>query len=274
MSSALVKLIGFPATLIHGDPLVLDRWLWLRKRLRRLPPGSRIIDVGCGSGGFTIGASLYGHHALGLSWDERDQGLARERARICGAKTAEFQILDVRKMETRPDLHGQFDAAICCECIEHILDDQKLVSGIARTLKPGGLLWLTTPNYDYIPITPEDDGPFPPVETGWHVRRGYREARLRELAENADLRFEGCGFISGPISQKLKWLMLRIGRIRHELGWAAILPFRAIPPVFDPWLTELWNWPGYSITMDARKPPMSEPAAGGSSPHRATGPCP
>lgn len=31
--SILVKLLGFPATLIHGDPLVLDRWLWLRRYL-------------------------------------------------------------------------------------------------------------------------------------------------------------------------------------------------------------------------------------------------
>ncbi len=33
--NVLVKLIGFPATLIHGDTMVLDRWLWLKGRLYR-----------------------------------------------------------------------------------------------------------------------------------------------------------------------------------------------------------------------------------------------
>ena len=27
----LIQIFGFHATLIHGDPLVLDRWLWLKK---------------------------------------------------------------------------------------------------------------------------------------------------------------------------------------------------------------------------------------------------
>lgn len=27
--SLLVRIIGFPITLLHGDTLVLDRWLWL-----------------------------------------------------------------------------------------------------------------------------------------------------------------------------------------------------------------------------------------------------
>ena len=31
----LVKLLGFPATLIQGNPPTLDRWLWLKKRLQK-----------------------------------------------------------------------------------------------------------------------------------------------------------------------------------------------------------------------------------------------
>ncbi len=34
MNNILVKLIGYPATLIHGDPAVFDRWMWLRQNLK------------------------------------------------------------------------------------------------------------------------------------------------------------------------------------------------------------------------------------------------
>src|SRR5258708_30322195 len=85
--SALVKLFGFPATLVHGDPLVLDRWFWLKARLPKTRNDEHLLDVGCGTGAFSIGAALRGYRALGLSWDERNQSLAKERATYCNTSS-------------------------------------------------------------------------------------------------------------------------------------------------------------------------------------------
>ena len=155
--SFLVKLLGFPATLIHGDTLVVDRWLWLRKRLPETKNGEKLIDIGCGTGAFSIGAALRGYEALGLSWDKRNQRVARERAKICKANTAKFEVFDVLYLDRRDDLIGQFDVAICLENIEHILNDRKLISDIAACLKPGGRLLLTTPYLLNRPITSGDN---------------------------------------------------------------------------------------------------------------------
>ena len=142
-NSLLVRIFGFPATLIHGDSLVLDRWMWLRAHLGKVVPGSRkLLDVGCGSGAFTIGASRLGYQALGLSWDKENQGLAESRAALCNASRAEFEIQDVRHLDGRPDLMNSFDVVLCCENIEHILDDRKLVADIANCLKPGASSFL------------------------------------------------------------------------------------------------------------------------------------
>src|SRR5262249_21536584 len=102
--SALVRLVGFPATLIHGDPLVLDRWLWLKALLPKTRNGERLLDVGCGTGAFSIGAALRGYRALGLSWDERNQLAAKERAALCRASSAQFEVLDIQKLDRRADL--------------------------------------------------------------------------------------------------------------------------------------------------------------------------
>ncbi|MGA2653305.1 MAG: class I SAM-dependent methyltransferase [Terracidiphilus sp.] len=255
MSSLLVRILGFPATVIHGDTLILDRWLWVKKRLPAIPSGSKkLLDIGCGSGAFTIGTALRGYRSLGLSWDKRNQDVAAQRAALCGASSAEFEICDVRKLDERSDLQGSFDIAICLENIEHIMNDQKLMVDIANCLKPGGVLLLTTPNYNYIAITPEDNGPFSVIEDGGHVRRGYTAEDLRELCGNAGLEVLETGFCSGFASQKITWL-LRVGcRINILLGWLIVLPFRLIPPFVDPLISRFTKWPGFCITLVARKP--------------------
>ncbi len=253
MKSALVKLIGFPATLIHGDTLVLDRWQWLSRRLPRTA-GSKLIDVGCGTGAFTIGAARKGYDALGLSWDERNQNEAALRAQVCNAPTAHFEILDVRKLDQRPDLYDRFDVAISLECIEHILDDQKLMTEMAKTLKPGGRLLLTTPYLHYKSITKSDDGPFQTEELGWHVRRGYDEARLRELATNAGLVVDSFTYCSGFTSQKVTFFYRHLVNVNLYLGWALTLPFRILPPLLDPMLSKVSSWPAYSICLEAHRP--------------------
>src|SRR5579863_838903 len=83
--SILVRLFGIRATMLHWDTTVLDRWLWVSERLPRSTGNPTLCDVGCGTGAFTIGAAQRGYTAVGLSWDERNQRVARERAALCGA---------------------------------------------------------------------------------------------------------------------------------------------------------------------------------------------
>ena len=90
--SLLVKMFGFPATLIHGDTAVLDRWLWLRKHLPETCNGEKLVDIGCGTGAFSIGAALRGYEVLGLSWSARNQEVAGYRARLCNARSAAFDV--------------------------------------------------------------------------------------------------------------------------------------------------------------------------------------
>jgi 2-polyprenyl-3-methyl-5-hydroxy-6-metoxy-1,4-benzoquinol methylase len=252
--SGLVRLVGFPATLVHGDPLVLDRWFWLKARLPKTRNDERLLDVGCGTGAFSIGATRRGYRALGLSWDERNQSAAKERAVYCGASSAQFEVLDVRDLDRRPDLVGCFDVVVCLETIEHVLEDLKLMRTMAGCMKPGGRLLLTTPYLLYVAISPGDNGPFSTVEDGWHVRRGYSRAMLEELCERSGLRVERITYCSGYLSQKVAAIMRGLSAVNSMLAWALILPLRALPPIVDPIITRLLGWPHYSICLEAYKP--------------------
>lgn len=249
----LTKILGPLAGLIQGDPLVRDRWLWLKPRLPRTANGEKLLDVGCGSGAFTICAALRGYDALGLTWDEQDTATAVERARLSRAGGARFRICDVRQLDQQPDLKDSFEFAVCCENIEHILDDRRLVLAIHACLKPGGRLLLTTPNYHYRPITRGDMGPFQTTEQGWHVRRGYSEGQLRDLFHGTGFLIEKITYCGGYTSQKLTGFMRLFRGRAYVIGWALTLPFRPFVPVVDRLLHAVWPSPPYSICVEAYK---------------------
>jgi len=252
--SLLVETIGWPMPLLHGDTGTLDRWLWLDKHLPQSDGSLRLLDLGCGSGAFTIGAARKGYRALGLSFDTRNQGVAEERARQCGATLTTFDQHDLRNLHTRTDLVDQFDVVVMCEVIEHVLNDEKLLRDAARCVKPGGRLLLTTPNFDAKAIDPSHDGPFPTVEDGGHVRKGYRENDLERLARAAGLSPNEFSYCTGLISQNLCKVFFRLARIHPVIAWSAVNPLRVLPPLLDDTIARATRWPGYSICMEAGRP--------------------
>lgn len=249
-SNLLVKFLGFPATLIQGDTLVLDRWNWLRSILPVGNGDKTILDIGCGTGAFSIGLSLRGYKCLGLTWDAQDTNRARSRAKDCKAHNCSFEIQDARQLDQRTDLFNRFDYVVCTENIEHILNDDKLVRDMGHCLKPGGKLLLTTPNLNFISITKEDDDPLQTVELGWHVRRGYDKKRLEELCKSAGLMVEKIDFVSGFFSQRVTRVWRTLNKVNPLLSFLVTLPLRIVPPAVD----KLVKYPGYSITLIAQKP--------------------
>ena len=256
--SLLVRIFGFQAALFHGDCLVWDRWRWLKRRLPRTKNDLTLVDIGCGTGAFSIGAALRGYHTTGLSWDERNQAIAGERAKICRAAHICFPILDVRYLGNERKLDRGFDFALCFENIEHIVDDKKLFGDIFNCLKPGGFLLLSTPCYFYRPISSGDEGPFLEIEAGGHVRRGYTASMLAELCSKSGFTVEEISSCSGFFSQKITSVLRWFDRMHlHLLGWTLTLPLRLLPPLFDPWVHRLTGWPNYSICLMAYKPRWS-----------------
>ncbi|HTQ68961.1 MAG TPA: methyltransferase domain-containing protein [Solirubrobacteraceae bacterium] len=250
MSDLMMRVLGWRSLLIHGDPCVLDRWLWLRPRLR--PGPARTLDAGCGNGAFSIYAARRGNQVLATSFSERELDDARRRTRLLGLEGVEFEVLDLRDIDSRRDELGSFDQIICLETIEHLSDDQGLLESLAGLLEPGGQLLLSTPFEGHRPLYSEERDPSP-VEDGSHVRYGYSADRLQALALAAGLQPAQLGYVSGVVSQRLTNLMRRLTlRLGRMPAWVLMLPLRPLV-VLDRPLSRLARYPYLSIAMVARR---------------------
>lgn len=242
----MLKVLGWRSLLIHGDPCVLDRWLWLRRHLRM--GDERTFDAGCGNGGFSIYAARSGNQVVAASFSPREQEDARRRAGIVDVTAIEFRTLDLRELEDHRASLGTFDQIICFETIEHVNDDAALVQSLTEMLVPGGQLLLTTPFDGHRPLYSEERHPSP-IEDGLHVRYGYSQQRLSQLAQQAGLEVSSEGFISGVVSQKLTNLMRRLtGRLGRPAAWLITLPLRPLA-VLDAPLSRVIGYPHLSVAL-------------------------
>lgn len=84
--------------------------------------------------------------------------------------------------------HKKFDKAICLEVLEHIVHDGEVLKKLSKNIVKGGLFAISVPMKGVgLTQKQEDNTNFKP-EKYEHVRSGYGEADLRELALNTGLR--------------------------------------------------------------------------------------
>lgn len=109
------------------------------RHLPRAPfGGGRLLDVGFGNGGFLKHASEMGWNAEGIDFDPNAVEVAQSRG------------LNVRCMRA-DSLEGEssvYDIITISHVIEHVHDPVALLHALFEWLKPGGTLWLDTPNLD------------------------------------------------------------------------------------------------------------------------------
>jgi SAM-dependent methyltransferase len=257
MPDVLLRLFGWRFLLITGDPCVLDRWLWVRRRLRR--GSERTFDAGCGNGGFSIFAAREGNQVVAASFSSSEQESARRRANVLRITGIDFRIIDLRELDAHRDELGMFDQIICLETIEHLSDDEGLVKSLAAMLEPGGQILLSTPFDAHRPLFTEERKPSP-VEDGSHVRYGYSQEHLKQIAIAADLDVTSEAFISGVVSQKLTDLMRRLSvHIGLLPAWVILLPLRLLVLIDAP-LSRVLRYPHLSVALRAVKRPAQSVA--------------
>lgn len=104
--------------------------------LPRVKQGQTLLDVGCGNGMFLSRAEMVGWTVTGIDIDPDAVKIARDN----GLNVKVGSIIDIKVVEQ------QFDVITLSHVIEHVHDPIDLLLECYALLKPGGYLWLQTPN--------------------------------------------------------------------------------------------------------------------------------
>ena len=110
-----------------------------------LPPGARILDVGCGSGWLSEYFARLGYDMTGIDISDELIAMARDRIeRVPYDVDHETQLrcrFLTRDIEAAP-LPEKFDAVICYDSLHHFEDERKVFRHLAAMLDIGGLLFI------------------------------------------------------------------------------------------------------------------------------------
>jgi len=111
-------------------PTYVAKLAAVRRLITALPEGARVLDAGCGEG---VLVEEYRRRGLGI--EGLDLNYESDFVRRG----------DVRSM---PFADGSFDLVLLLDVLEHLefRDQPRALAEVHRTLRPGGLLALSTPN--------------------------------------------------------------------------------------------------------------------------------
>lgn len=106
-------------------------------------PAPHVLDAGCGTGGLLrrLHELQPAWQLMGLDYSILACELARERTHhvIAHGSIAELHFSD-----------AMFDAVVSCDVVCQVADDTQVVKEIYRCLKPGGVVVLTMPAYQWM----------------------------------------------------------------------------------------------------------------------------
>jgi SAM-dependent methyltransferase len=194
------------------DPDANAPWHALVKDdLARHPvPGGNVLEIGCGRGEFSGWLATHLHHVrrqVAADFSGTAVRRARQTLRDQRVTTVSCSMADI---EALPFPSETFDLVVSCETIEHLADPGTAVRELARVLRRGGTLILTTPNYL---------GPI-------GLYRGYMRLTGRRFTETGQ-----------PVNRFVTWprtwrWFIRAGlRVVRASGSGHYLPFPGRPPI-------------------------------------------
>ena len=108
--------------------------------------GLKVLDLGCGNGGFCNFLCEKGYDVTGV--DISESGIEMARKTYPHLKFVRSDICDLE--DFREIEKGAFDVIVAMEVIEHLQYPRKLMKVVKKYLKQGGVFLVSTPYHGYI----------------------------------------------------------------------------------------------------------------------------
>ncbi|MCC6690438.1 MAG: class I SAM-dependent methyltransferase [Bacteroidia bacterium] len=223
------------------DLLLLRAWhihkeikLWIKTA----PVNISVLDAGSGYGQYTYYLSQ-----INPNWKILAVDVKQEQVEDCnnffsaiGKSNVKFELADLTKFRN----DEAYNLVLSVDVMEHILEDVLVFQNICASLKPGGMLLISTPS-DQGGSDVQGEGETSFIEE--HVRDGYNikeiEAKLKSAGfSRVDARYSygTPGKISWRLSMKYPILMLGISKLFFIIlpfYYLLVYPFAFILNYFD-----------------------------------------
>lgn len=207
------------------DILLLRTWhihRELRKWKKTAPEKAHILDAGSGFGQYSFYMSKMSDKYCLLGVDVKEDQVAEcnQFFRASGLENAMFKVADLTTFKK----DSTFDLVLCVDVMEHILEDVDVLKNFNASLKPGGMLLISTPS-DQGGSDAHDEHDSSFIEE--HVRNGYSHADMKEKLKLAGFTkakthysYGKPGQISWRLSMSIPMKMLNFSK-----AFFIILPF-------------------------------------------------
>ncbi|MFN0188041.1 MAG: class I SAM-dependent methyltransferase [Bacteroidia bacterium] len=120
------------------SPLTIQSFQLLLDEMEKYREMNTIVDVGCGKGWFLLEARKRGWNVYGTEFSD-------EAIKICKANGIKMEKGDLSNLSFGK---VKFDVVFSSEVIEHVNTPAGQFKNMYSILRPGGLLYLTTPNFN------------------------------------------------------------------------------------------------------------------------------
>ena len=151
----------------------LHRYMWAA----RLLGGRRVLDLGSGEG---FGAAILAEsasHVVGVDIDARTVEHSRLNYATANLEFQAGSALDLSSYDA-----GSFDAVVAFEIIEHVRDQERVLTEIARVLADDGILVMSTPDRRLYSEASGNHNPFHEHELGLEEFGELLEAHFPHVA--------------------------------------------------------------------------------------------
>ena len=225
-----------------------------KKLLDSIRKESKILDVGCGSGRFSIGAAQAGHNVTGLDITPDAITAASNKARDLKLGNTHFLVGDMTQI---PFSDNEFDYVFCprfsINAVATFKKRQRAIAEMMRVVKPGGVVYIESFNKLYM-----GRGPFIPLENILNDIRKKISILLCRL-----MKKKYPGLLPGDIvykANKVVGVSKGYAHLPSIFELARLLPdntlykFYSIPQIMEDNKFDFFKYFRYSIWISLSKP--------------------